>query len=273
MPGSATPPNATASTDAPLPSDEKWRRLLVDQAPFLRSRRLHARLPSSPRCKLCAAPFSGPGGIVMRFVGHARWSKNPKYCTGCCRMLSTNHGGAEVECSLLFADVRGSTTLAESMSPREFNRLMGRFHDTATDVLVDHDGIVDKFVGDEIIGIFVPAMASPQHAARAVHAARSLLTATGFGTSSRPWLPIGIGVNTGVAYVGSVGDGSDTEMTAMGDVVNVTARLSSVAAAGEILVTTTAAAAAGLPADLPRRSLQLKGKSQATEVVVVTGSP
>ena len=267
---SAAPlPSAAPSSDAPPPSEEKWRRLLVDQAPFLRSRRLHARLPSSPRCKLCAAPFSGPGGLLMRFVGHARWTKNPKYCTGCFRMLSSNHGGAEVDCSLLFADVRGSTTLAESTSPREFTRMMGRFFDTASKVLVDHDAIVDKFVGDEIIGIFVPAMASPQHAARAVDAARTLLTETGFGTSAGPWVPIGIGVNTGVAYVGSIGDGSDTEMTAMGDVVNVTARLSSVAGAGEILVTTAAAAAAGLPDDLPRRSLQLKGKSRATDVVVI----
>lgn len=241
----------------------------MDPSPILRSRRLHARIPSSPRCKLCAAPFSGPGGLVMRFAGHARWAKNPKYCAGCFRMLSSNHGGAEVECSLLFADVRGSTTLAESTSPREFNRMMGRFYDTATKVLVDHDGIVDKFVGDEIIGIFVQAMASRQHAARAIDAARALLTETGFGTSAGPWVPIGIGVNTGVAYVGSIGDSSDTEMTAMGDVVNVTARLSSVAAAGEILVTTAAADAAALPDHLPRRSLQLKGKSRATEVVVI----
>ena len=270
MPSAPLQPGAAPSTDAPPLSEEKWRRMLVDQAPFLGSRRWHARMPSSPRCKLCAAPFSGPGGLVMRFAGHARWAKNPKYCTGCFRMLSSNHGGAEIECSLLFADVRGSTTLAEHMSPREFNRLMGRFHDTATDVLVDHDGIVDKFVGDEIIGIFVPAMASPQHAARAVDAARALLTATGVGTSSGPWVPIGIAVNSGVAYVGSIGDGSDTEMTAMGDVVNVTARLSSVAAAGEILVTTAAAIAAGLPDGLPRRSLHLKGKTQATDVVVVT---
>jgi adenylate cyclase len=272
MPSATPPPRDGPSADGIAPSDENWRRLLVDQAPFLRSRRWHARIPSSPRCKLCAAPFSGAGGLVMRFAGHARWAKNPKYCTGCFRMLSSNHGGAEVECSLLFADVRGSTTLAESMSPREFNRLMGRFHDTAADVLVDHDGIVDKFVGDEIIGIFVPSMASPQHAARAVDAARTLLSATGVGTSSGPWVPIGIGVNTGVAYVGSIGEGSDTEMTAMGDVVNVTARLSSVAAAGEVLVTSAAAAAAGLPRDLPRRSLQLKGKSQTTDVVVVTAS-
>jgi adenylate cyclase len=205
----------------------------------------------------------------MRFTGHARWPKNPKYCAGCFRMLSQNHGGAEVDCSLLFADVRGSTALAESMSPRDFNRLMGRFHDTATDVLVDHDAIVDKFVGDAIIAIFVPSMASALHAARAVSAARALLLATGVGSSEGPWIPVGIGVNTGVAYVGSIGDSADTDMTAMGDVVNVTARLSSVADAGEILVTTDTAAAAGLPGELPRRSLHLKGKSAPTDVVVV----
>ena len=273
MASATPPPIPTSSTESVPPSDERWRSLLVDQAPFLRSRRWHARIPSSPRCKLCAAPFSGPGGLVMRFAGHARWAKNPKYCTGCFRMLTNNHGGAEVECSLLFADVRGSTTLAEGMSARDFNRLMGRFYDVATEVLVDRDGVIDKFVGDEIIGIFVPSMASQQHAARAVDAARTLLAETGVGSPSGPWVPIGIGVNTGVAYVGSIGVGSDTEMTAMGDVVNVTARLASVAAAGEVLVTTAAAAAAGLSIDLPRRSLQLKGKSEATEVVVVTGSP
>jgi adenylate cyclase len=251
-------------------SEQQWRSLLVDQAPFLGSRRWHARIPSSPRCKLCAAPFSGPGGLVMRFLGHERWTKNPKYCASCFRMLTSNHGGAEIDCSLLFADVRGSTALAERMSPREFNRLMGRFHDTANDVLIDHDGVFDKFVGDEIVGFFVPAMASPRHAARAVDAARALLTATGVGTSSGPWLPIGVGVNAGVAYVGSIGEGSDTELTAMGDVVNVTARLASAAGPGEILVTASAARDAGLPDDLPRRSLELKGKSQATDVVIIT---
>jgi adenylate cyclase len=271
MSTSASEPAGAPPSDPLPPSDERWRQLLVDQAPFLGTRRWHARIPSSPRCKLCAAPFSGPGGLVMRFAGHARWPKNPKYCTACFRMLTSNHGGAEIECSLLFADVRGSTSLAERMSPREFNRLMGRFYDTATAVLVDHDGIVDKFVGDEIIGIFVPSMASAAHTARAVDAARTLLAETGVGSPPGPWVPIGIGVNAGVAYVGSIGDASDTEMTAMGDVVKVTARLASVAVAGEILVTTAAAAAAGLPADLPRRSLQLKGKSQDTEVVVVKG--
>jgi adenylate cyclase len=205
----------------------------------------------------------------MPLLGHARWAKNPKYCAGCFRMLRQNHGGAEVECSLLFADVRGSTRLAEQMSPREFTHLMGRFYDTASAVLVDHDAFVDKFVGDEIIGIFVPAMATEQHAERAVDAARSLLKETGHGDADGPWVPIGVGVNTGTAYVGSIGQGPDTELTAMGDLVNTTARLSSAAAAGEILVTVAAATAAHLTDGLERRSLTLKGKSEPTDVVVL----
>ena len=209
----------------------------------------------------------------MRAVGLGPWTKNAKYCTGCFRELRRSHGGAEVECSLLFADVRGSTPLAESMGPREFNRLMGRYYDTATNVLVRYDAIVDKFVGDEVIGIFVPSMAGPQHARRAIDAAVELLGRTGHGMDAPPWLPVGVGVNTGLAYVGAVGEGPDTELTAMGDTVNTTARLASAAGAGEILVTGTAAANAGLVGfDVERRTLALKGKSEPVEVQVLVRS-
>lgn len=252
------------------PHEELWRRQLTVGTDNRWKRRLRNRIPSNPRCKMCAAPFSGLGGLVMPFFGHARWPKNPKYCTGCFHALRSSHGGAEIECSLLFADVRGSTTLAEDMSPRDFTRLMGRFFDTATSILVDEGGMVDKFVGDEVIGLFIPALATGAHPAHAVNAARRLLRETGHGRQEGPWLPIGIGVNTAVAYVGSVGKGMDAEMTAMGDAVNTTARLSSAAAAGEILVPVEAAAKAGIPADGPeRRSLQLKGKTRVTEVVVL----
>ena len=206
----------------------------------------------------------------MRYLGHRRWAKNPKYCAGCFGVIREHHGGAEIECSLLFADVRGSTTLAEGMTPKAFNRLMGRFFDVAADVVVTHDGIVDKFVGDEIIGIFVPAMATSDHAREAVSAATELLERTaGLGPEGER-LPVGAGVGAGTAYVGSIGEGHDSELTAMGDLVNTTARLASAAAAGEVLVTLTAEAAAGLPRSLERRTLELKGKSDGTEVAVLT---
>ena len=244
--------------------------MLLVPTKVIRMRRVLGRIPSSPRCKWCTRPFAGPGGVVMRAMGLGPWTKNAKYCTGCFRVLRQSHGGAEVECSLLFADVRGSTPLAERLRPRDFNRLMGRFYDAATDTLVRHDAIVDKFVGDEIIGIFVPAMAGPNHARRAIAAAIELLQRTGHGAVGRPWVPVGAGVNTGLAYVGAIGDGPDTELTAMGDTVNITARLASAAGAGEILVTEPAIANAGVAAEsAERRTLTLKGKSEPVEVSVL----
>lgn len=257
----------------PLSPDELWRLTLTNPSPNRRKRRFFARLPSAPRCKLCAAPFGGIGGLVMPHFGHGRWVKNPKYCVGCFSSIRARHGGAEVECTLLFADVRGSTGLAERMAPRDFNRLMGRFYDTGMQVLVEHDAFVDKFVGDEIIGIFVPSLATEAHARRGVDAALQLLRATGHGSASGPWVPIGIGVNTGTAYVGSIGDENDTELTAMGDMVNVTARLASLAGPGEILVTAVGARAAGLADTLERRRLELKGRSEPADVVVLRPTP
>ena len=253
----------------PAEADELWRMMLTSPAPYKRKRQIRARLPSAPRCKLCASPFRGIGGAVMTRFGHRPWPQNPKYCEGCFGMLRANHGGAEVPCTLLFADVRGSTGMAERLPPRDFNRLMGRFFDAGAQVLIEHDAWVDKFVGDEIIGIFVPALATDAHARRGVDAAQALLRATGYGSAAGPWVPVGVGVNTGIAYVGSIGQENNTEFTAMGDIVNVTARLSSVAAAGEILVTADAATAAGLDTRLERRALELKGKTEPVEVVVL----
>lgn len=220
--------------------EEMWRAMLTSRNPYLRKRRIYGRIPSAPRCKLCAAPFGLPGSLVMSRLGHPRWVKNPKYCAGCFSMIRANHGGAEVECSLLFADIRGSVTLAEQMRPTDFNRLMGRFYDTATQVLV----------------------------------AQALLRKTGHDDRRGPWVPVGAGVNTGIAYVGSVGEGFDAELTALGDTVNTTARLASAAGQGEILVTAAAAASAGLTADgLERRSLTLKGKSEPTDVLILRVGP
>jgi adenylate cyclase len=204
----------------------------------------------------------------MRLVGKAPWPKNPKYCSTCFKNIVTHGGGAEIESSYLFADVRGSTALAESMRPSEFRVLMDGFFDIAARVLVRHDAIVDKFVGDEVIGIFVPGIAGQNHAGQAVEAGRDLLRVM---ARREPALPIGIGVHSGLAYVGTVGEGTHVELTAMGDVVNVSARLASAAGPGEMLVTTPAAEASGLASSvLERRRLALKGKSEPTDVLVVT---
>jgi adenylate cyclase len=248
-----------------------WRAILLGTDPrYRRTRQILKHIPSAPRCKMCAAPFSGLGRVAMGMLGRRPWAKNSKYCGACFQVLSEHHGGAEIDCSLLFADVRGSTTMAEGMSARDFRSLMNRFYGVASNILVEHDAMVDKFVGDEVIGIFIPALAGAGHAARAIGAAQAILTATGHTSRGDPWLPVGIGINTGTAFVGAVGEGSHIELTALGDSVNIAARLSSSARAGEVLVTMPAALAAGLSGEaIERRELALKGKAALTDVLVL----
>ena len=209
----------------------------------------------------------------MRLMGKRPSDKNPNWCASCFKFMTDHHGGAEIECTLLFADIRDSTALAESMLPVAVRELMDRFYDTAAEVVFDHDGIVDKFVGDELVAIFFPLLSGERHAARGIEAARTLLQATGHGDEGGPWVPLGAGVHTGMAWVGAVGAGTHTTMTALRDAVNTTARLASAATAGEILVTTDAATAAGLDSSLERRTLKLKGKQEPIQVVAVTVSP
>ncbi len=253
--------DATRMGNAGLKGGSRVRRL----------RRFWRRIPSAPRCKMCNSPFGGPGGPVMRLIGKGRWAGNSDYCAGCFKQLYRRREGAEIECTLLFADIRGSTKLAESMRATEFRALLDRFYRTAAEVLIEHEAIVDKFAGDEVIGIFIPAMAGEEHASQAIDAGLALLRATGHDTDA-PWAPIGIGINTGEAFVGVVGTEDHVEFTALGDNVNVTARLASAAAGGEILVTDATARAAGSDSTdrLERRRLDLRGKSEATDVFVLT---
>jgi adenylate cyclase len=181
-------------------------------------------------------------------------------------------GGAEVELTMLFVDARGSTSLAETMSAAAFGKLLNRFYAVATDVLIKTDAFVDKFVGDEVIGLYMPLFTGPNHARPAVQAAQELLRVTGHGDAKGPWLPIGVGVHTGVAWVGTVKGTEDSisDVTALGDNVNITARLASKAGAGEALISDATYAAAGLNfGELEQRQLELKGKSEPVGVRVV----
>jgi len=250
--------------------EEFWREYLTHGEPTRRlTRRLYTLLPSDPRCRLCTAPFSGVGGSAMRLIGKRPSQANPNVCTTCAGALIRFRGGAEVPGTMLFADIRGSTALAERMSPTEFHDLLNRFYRVASRTVFDHDGAIDKFVGDELMAMFYPAMSGERHVARAIDAARALLRATGHADPAGPWVPVGAGVHTGTAWFGAVGDESHIELTAVGDAVNTTARLAAEATAGEVLVSVVAAQAAGLDSGLARRQLVLKGKQAPVEVVSV----
>jgi adenylate cyclase len=253
----------------PGSNDDFWREFLTRGDPRERRNRvIYRRIPSNPRCRLCAAPFGGIGAPIMRMIGKQPANNNPNLCNTCWTFIDRNHGGAEIPLSLLFADVRGSTGMAERMSTGDYQALMGRFYDAAANAVFDNDGFLDKFVGDEVVAIFAPMLAGDRHAAHAVEAARTLLAGTGHGSADGPWLQIGAGVHTGMAWMGAVGEGRHSTVTALGDAVNVAARLASLAKPGEILLTADAATAAGVDTTaLPRQQLELKGKQQLTDVV------
>jgi adenylate cyclase len=253
--------------------DEYWREYLTRGGDATHAaRRLFTRLPSDPRCRLCTAPFSGAGGRVMRLIGRRPSDANPNVCTGCQNHLIRHHGGAEVEGTMLFADIRGSTALAEAMSPGDFHRLLERFYGAASRAVFEHDGAIDKFVGDELVAMFYPGLAGERHVARAIEAAQAVIRMTGHGTEEGPWVPVGAGVHTGLVWFGAVGTPPHVELTSLGDTVNTAARLAAAAGAGEVLVSAEAARAAGLADDLERRRLTLKGKQEPFDVVVVTNA-
>ncbi len=169
---------------------------------------------------------------------------------------------------MLFADMRGSTALAEGMSPAEFHQVINRFYKAATAVLIRSKALIGKLVGDEVVAYFLPGLAGREHAKKAIKAAKGVLEVTGHNDPEGPWIPVGAGVHTGIAFFGTVGaNEAVTDITALGDAVNASARLASVAAASELLISEAAYKAAQLNiAGLPERDLDLKGRAQPLKV-------
>jgi adenylate cyclase len=224
-------------------------------------------LPRDPRCKFCNAPFQGIGGMLVRALfGKRRSDLNPRYCNLCEIASREFPGGAEVPMSMLFIDVRGSTALSEKMSPTEFRQLINRFYTEATKAIVDEDGLVEKLAGDSVAAFWGAGFAGPDYVARTVKVAKNLLRAM-----ERQNIPVGIGVHSGIAYFGAMGAAEGlTEISAIGDEVNLAARLASKADKGEIIVSEQALRQAGMDtSELESRSLELKGISQLVNVRVM----
>ena len=144
--------------------------------------------------------------------------------------------------------------------------MMNRFYERASAALVEHGAFIDKLVGDEVVSHFLPCFAGANTSAAAVAAAAELLAAAEEG------IPVGIGVHTGVAYFGTVtaADGAFSDLTALGDSVNVAARLSSKAKAGEAVISRACwDAAAREEAPPTTKRVRLKGRKEPIDVVVL----
>lgn len=225
-------------------------------------------LPGSPRCRICDIPVGGIGGKVVKVLrGRVASRLNPQICNQCDEVLP--RGGAEIDIAVLFADVRGSTALGESLGPRAFADVLNEFYAVSHDVLVPRGAMIDKMIGDEVMAFFIPAL-DPHYRQMAIDTAiawqKAILTAKG----GEPLLPVGIGVHAGMAFVGKVGTEDVSDMTALGDTVNTGARLQSVAQPGEVAISEELASAAPAEFDnAERRTVDIRGRQEPLDVRVL----
>jgi adenylate cyclase len=249
--------------------DQMWRDWFMTDA-FEAEKRLYKFfriLPHDPRCKLCHTPFHGIGGMLVRALyGRRQSTLNPRFCNVCEDYGKKYTGGAEVEMSMLFADVRGSTALSEQMTPSEFKKLINRFYVAATNAIAEEDGLVDKLAGDAVAAFWGAGFAGKDYVARTLRAARNIAR-----LMQEQNIPVGIGVHAGVAFFGAMGsvDGL-VDISAIGEEVNTAARRGSLAAAGEIIVSEKALSKTDIDGSkLEVRRLALKGISEPVAVRVM----
>ncbi|MEO8639749.1 MAG: adenylate/guanylate cyclase domain-containing protein [Chloroflexota bacterium] len=239
--------------------EEGWRRALTEPG-LAPQARLFRLLPSNPRCPVCRAPYGLPFGPIVHLLGFGRSKRYPQLCNPCFSMMLRGRGGAEIPVTVLFADVRGSTGMAERSSASEFSVLLGRFYSLVTDAVRDEGGIIDKFLGDGVMALFIPSFTEKLHAQHGLSAAKRILR--------EAELPIGIGLNTGQAFTGFVGPTDEvTGFTAVGDAVNVAHRLGEAAVAGELIVGGDELSFSEPPTSEPggtwvARELQVKGREE-----------
>lgn len=252
--------------DEPLSPDD-WAAYFAmassDPVGRIMSRALRA-LPSSPRCGICGAPFSGFGARVVRPLGYRPSRKSPNLCAVC--IEAAPPGGMTTEAGVLFADIRGFTRLSEQRDPEEVSALLRRFYAGAESVLFP-EAIIDKLIGDEVMALYLPMYGRFEEAAPVMlDHARGLLSAVGYGDDASPFAEVGIGLDYGEAFVGNVGQSSLNDFTAIGDVVNVASRLQGQARGGEIVASARLIERLDEPPPGERIELELKGKGEPVVV-------
>ena len=226
----------TVSTDDPdlVPMSARWLGILkgdsVMALPQRVGRRLFSLVPAALRCKFCNAPFRGRYAGIFGKVGYTPSRKNPNICERCIERAP--EGGALVPVSVLFADVRGYTSIAEGLSSVATTALLHRFYGRLRVPFWPTMRSSGQIAGDEVMAIFVPGLAGSHFPGHAVEAARALLRGIGYGTPAGSWLEVGVGICTGEEYVGNVGGGGFKDFTAIGDVTNTAARLQASAGGG-----------------------------------------
>ena len=184
-------------------------------------------------------------------------------------------GGANQTITVLFADIRGFTSLSEHEDPEKVVGLLNQYFTAMSEIIFEHGGTLDKYIGDGLMALFGAPTATPNDAKNALSAAVAMqrrvitlndqLAAGGYAA-----VAVGMGLHTGVATIGYIGSERRSEYTAIGDTVNLASRLESSVAGGEILISEATAQAAGDIFPLVKRApLSVKNRVQPVDVFEV----
>ncbi len=242
-------------------ASEEWARHFERHVRATRwTRRVMRRLPHEPRCKFCFAPFAGAGAQIARAAGRRPSRKNPNFCDVC--IEKGPPGGFETDGGVLFADVRGFTAFSETRPSSEVAEAMEAFYSAATRVLVKHDAVIDKLVGDQVMALFWPVLMDDEPCETMLRAAEAILHELGYGSADGAWLPLGIGIDYGPLHLGNVGPAGMADFTALGDIVNTAARLQARAEPGQIILSGRVHRAVGNGWEARPIELDLKGKAE-----------
>ncbi|HEV8592203.1 MAG TPA: adenylate/guanylate cyclase domain-containing protein [Pyrinomonadaceae bacterium] len=184
-------------------------------------------------------------------------------------------GGVNQTVTVLFADIRGFTALSERENPEKVVGLLNRYFSAMTDIIFDHGGTLDKYIGDGLMAIFGAPTATPEDALNAVKAAVTMqkrITTLNeeLRVDGMEQIAVGIGLHTGEATIGYIGSDKRSEYTAIGDTVNLASRLESNAAGGQILISEATSTASGnlIPVNT-REPLTVKNRVQPVDVFEV----
>ena len=194
-------------------------------------------IPSTPKWWLRGAlmamdrrmHFTGVRGALWQMLGVTRSPRNPNICNLCFIHMEA---GRLSEVTVLFADCRGFTTLMREQGPEAVRPLVDGFFRRCHGIVVGQDGIVDHFLGDAVLALFNVPIHHEDHVARAVMAAVEIQKTP----EQHGPLRVGIGITSGLAFTGMVGSNNCGDYTALGDAVNLAARLQGEAAPGEVLL-------------------------------------
>lgn len=184
-------------------------------------------------------------------------------------------GGANQTITVLFADIRGFTAISENENPEKVVGLLNHYFSAMSEIIFDHGGTLDKYIGDGLMALFGAPTATPDDAKNALNAAvamqkrlltlKSELDEQGFSK-----IAVGMGLHTGVATIGYIGSERRSEYTAIGDTVNLASRLESNTIGGQILISEATAEAAGDIFPLIKREpLTVKNRKQPVELYEV----